>query len=967
MPDSTTNDAHSTLDAQVGWHLLRRVYGNEAVACLFTMLVATVLGSVVAAYAAQSRIPVPVAWWLVMAAIALLRVVTARRFQADAAIRSAAVWRRRHLRNSSLAGLAWGIGGGAMFLLVPVPQSQMATLIVIAAMTASAVTYQAVLLRSYQSYLLGAVIPMAAVLAFSPQAGTLDLALLSLIYGGAMWAVAGHYSRDLSATTRTGYELRNLTRELADANRRLESDIDARLRAENLLSAERNVLENVTRDLPLRAVLDELNLDMEALFPGSLYSIVLLNDDNATIEHGSAPSLPDTYIQALQGSPIVSRAGGCGTVMHRAEQVIVENIAEDPLWVDYRELALAHDLRACWSTPITARSGDILGSFTVYRRTPQSPSAEELEAVNRMSRLIALVIEDIRNSDRIQLSEQRFRDFADAAADWFWEMDSSLAYTYASERFDDRSAWPGRQVLEKTREKLREVIDRGATESGDPIPAPADAGRSIVLEFTVTPVNRPAIEVLTMVKPVFEARSGLVGWRGIGRDVTRERELEREIRHQATHDSLTGLLNRREFDRRVRELLARDSQAGHRFVAFIDLDHFKLINDNAGHHAGDAVLRYVADVLRANLPGEAALGRLGGDEFGASFTSGDIADAMDAMQNVVDTLARARFDWSGPGSRVGASIGLVAVTPLYKTSAQVLSDADASCYRAKSRGGSQVCAYQPDLDVFTEDTRSTGELIRALKNDRTVIHVQRILAIPPRTERVPWYEILLRYTGSGAAVSSPSSLIPAAERYGQMGMVDMWVLEQALERWGGMLTENRLRLSINLSATSIAHGETADQIARLVEQARLAPGALCFELTETSSLISIDAAARFMRDLRSLGCGFVIDNFGSGQSNFAYLKGLPGDYVAIDGGYVKGMTGDAANHAIVDAIHKVGRAHGMLTLAKCVESQATLDALRGIGIDYAQGRYIGAVAPASDLDPGRLPATALRGDAAPGG
>lgn len=485
-----------------------------------------------------------------------------------------------------------------------------------------------------------------------------------------------------------------------------------------------------------------------------------------------------------------------------------------------------------------------------------------------------------------------------------------------------------------------------------------------MLEFTVAPADRTAIEVLTMVKPVVDARSGLTGWRGVGRDVTRERKLEREMRYQATHDSLTGLLNRREFDRRIRDILAGDSDPGSRFLAFIDLDQFKLINDNAGHHAGDTVLRYVADAMRSNIPGDPVLGRLGGDEFAASFTSEGIAGARDVMQNVLDGLAKARFDWSKPGFRIGASIGIVPVTPVYKTSTQILSDADASCYRAKNGGGHQVSVYQPDLNMCTEDARSTGELIRALRNERTVLHVQRIQSIQ-KIERMPWYEVLLRYTGGGAEISSPSGLIPAAERYGQMGVVDIWVLEQALEKWSGMLTDNALRLSINLSATSITHGETADQIARLVEEARIGPGALCFELTETSRLASIENAARSMRDLCSLGCSFVIDNFGSGQSNLSYLKGLPGDYLAIDGGYVQAMAGDAANHAIVEAIHKVGRAHGMRTLAKRVESRATLDALRGIGVDYAQGRHIGAVSPASELDLNEPPEPVFKDGTAP--
>jgi EAL domain-containing protein (putative c-di-GMP-specific phosphodiesterase class I) len=186
-----------------------------------------------------------------------------------------------------------------------------------------------------------------------------------------------------------------------------------------------------------------------------------------------------------------------------------------------------------------------------------------------------------------------------------------------------------------------------------------------------------------------------------------------------------------------------------------------------------------------------------------------------------------------------------------------------------------------------------------------------------------------------------------------MGVVDIWVLEQSLERWGALLATNALRLSLNLSATSITHQDTANEIMKLVEQAHISPGSLCFEITETSTVHSLGGAAQFMRDLRGLGCGFVIDNFGSGQSNFSYLRNLPGDYLAIDGSYVRAMTTDMANYTIVDAIHKVARAHGMMTMAKYVESEEILDALRGLGIEFAQGYYVGRSFPASELDPAK--------------
>lgn len=946
MLERPSKETDPGIDQQVDWHLLRRGYENETLGCLFTLIVAAGLAAAVTLYAPGSWIPT--IWWLGIAIIVIARLAAARRFLSSATIEACTTWKHRYALIIAVTGGIWGIGGALMFLIAPVPQSQMTILIVITAISAGGLVFQGAVLPAYLGYLLGAILPMTAVTALNPNGGTLDIALLSLVYCGAMWAVSMRYNQDRRANIRLSHEKQILSEQFANANRKLEADIDARLRAENLLSMERNVLENIARQMSLEKILNEMNLDVEALFPGSLCSVVLLDPDSLCIRHGSAPNLPESFIHGVDGLRIGPEVGSCGTAMYRKEQVIVEDIAHDPLWRDYRDLALSHDLRACWSTPIISRSGRVQGSFAVYRRKPGPPSTEELETVSRMSRLIALVVENIQNSEKIQLSEQRFRDFAGAAADWFWEMNAALEYTYISKEPRRDDEWPQELVMTRTREALTKATSGFSSEPDRNDPERLNADAPFVFEFSAAPTDASQIEILSVAKPLFDQQGKPAGWRGVGRDITRERQLEREIRHQASHDSLTGLANRREFERHIREILVQGDRSRAEYTAFIDLDGFKLINDNAGHHAGDAVLKRVADILKDAIPGERIVARLGGDEFGASFAAEDAETAAALMERVVRALDKSKFEWGNNSFRIGASVGLVRVSPVYKTTAQVLSDADACCYRAKSQGGGRVNLFRPDPDQFTDDARSTGELIRALKDCRTLIHMQKIRALH-KPERIPWYEVLLRYSTGGNAVSSPSRLIPAAERYGQMGVVDIWVLEQVLAHWGGLLAQDRLRLSLNLSASSITHQETAHEIAKLVEQAHVRPGALCFEITETSTLDSLGGAAQFMRDLRGLGCNFVIDNFGSGQSNFSYLKALPGDYLAIDGGYVKTMAADPANHAIVDAIHKVGRAHGMRTLAKSVESQQTLDTLIGLGIDFAQGYHIGGAVPASEL------------------
>lgn len=944
MPPRLVTEIPQAVDQQVNWDLLRRAFRNEGIGAPFTVVASGILAAVVTVYAPGSF--VPTLWWGAMVIVATVRLATSAMFRATADAKTARRWRLTYIANIVIAGLTWGIGGAAMLLVSPSPQSHTSILAVIAAISAAAVVYQGAILEAYLGYLLGAQLPIAAALAFAASDRSLNLAILALVYCAAMWTISRRYNHDLRSITSLGYEKQRLSDELANANHKLETDIDSRLRAENLLSAERNLLENVARRMPLNSILDELGLDVEALFPGDKCSVVLL-DGKSRIWHASAPSLPAAFVEGVDGTEIGPSVGSCGTAIYLKKQVIVADIANDPLWRDFRDLALTNGLRSCWSTPIISRADEVLGSFAIYRATTHTPSNEQRETINRFSRLIALVVENVRNSERILLSEQRFRDFAGAAADWFWEMDPSLACTFLSEQQREPDKAERDLIIDRTREELRNAAGLEDGQSAEP--AVADPETPLMFEFAISGPSRKTIEVMSAAKPVYDEQHVFKGWRGVGRDITRERELEREIRHQATHDSLTGLLNRREFERRLREFLANRSPGTERYVAFIDLDRFKLINDNAGHHAGDTVLQRVAGILRQQLPEGQVIARMGGDEFAACFTTSNAREAVKTMEGVVQALTHSSFDWAKAALHFGASVGLVQITPIYKSTAQVMSDADASCYRAKNRGGNRVILFQPDPALFTSDARSTGELIRALQDSRTLIHVQRIIALQSE-ESAPWYEALLRYNTGQESASSASRLIPAAERYGQMGLVDTWVLEQCLEHWGTRLADNTLHLSLNLSATSITQNETANEIVKLVEQARLSPGALRFEITETTMVSNLEGAAQFMRDLRGLGCSFVIDNFGGGQSNFSYLKSLPGDYLAIDGGYVRTMTTDIANYAIVDAINKVGRAHGMLALAKYVESQTILEALRDLGVEFAQGHFIGKAIPASEMD-----------------
>lgn len=694
-PEGPAGEAHSSIDQLVDWRLLQQVYRNEVRGGVLSLIAAGVLAAVTGVY--SSMIWLPALWWLAIASSVVARFVSSRRFVSVAAAGASGLWRRRYAVGTAVTGLAWGAGAAAMLLAAPVPRSQTAILVVVVAVTTAAVVHQGAFLRGYLGYLLGAQLPIVGTLAFGPAPGNQYIAWLILMYCIAMSALSKWYHQDLRAATRLEIEKQRLSDELAAANRDLETDIDARLRAEALLSTERNLLENVARQMSLSTILDELNLDLEALFPGSKCSIVLLDGHHGCVEHMSAPSVPPSSIKGVDGAETGLHAASCGTAMRLKQRVIVEDICSDPSWRALRDPALESGLRACWSAPIVSRSNDVLGAFAIYRSVPHSPAREELESVNRLGRLIALVIEDIRSSERLQLSEQRFRDFASAAADWFWEMDPELRCTYVSEK-NPSPGYPGMAlIMKRTRQELAKTGLAGPKQAAAAAPSPSIRDTPIVFEFTVAAPGTRTIEVSSVAKAVLDDHHQITGWRGVGRDITHQRKLEREIRYQATHDSLTGLINRREFKHLVQRVVAGGQQACDSYVAFIDLDRFKLINDSAGHHAGDAVLKHLADLLRTHVPGEETVARLGGDEFAACFEARNVPGAVETMERVIRELSDFRFDPGSPSLRLGASVGLVQVSPIYESAAQVMSDADASCYQAKNRGGNRVSVFQPEL------------------------------------------------------------------------------------------------------------------------------------------------------------------------------------------------------------------------------------------------------------------------------
>ena len=437
-------------------------------------------------------------------------------------------------------------------------------------------------------------------------------------------------------------------------------------------------------------------------------------------------------------------------------------------------------------------------------------------------------------------------------------------------------------------------------------------------------------------------------------DMSRERQYATRLAYLASHDTLTGLLNRREFERRVSmTLVEAPYQTSNHAVLYLDLDEFKLVNDTCGHAAGDELLRQVSAMLRPRLREGDTLARLGGDEFGVLLEHCAPEPAFLIADGLRKAISDFHFQWNQRSFKIGASVGVVNLAEGPQTLAGVLSAADAACYVAKDKGRNRIQVYSPESDEVTlrkGEMEWVTRIHHALANDQFCLYGQPVQDTHGDSDIPPYTELLLRLRDANGDLVPPTAFIPAAERYHLMSSIDRWVITTALgilarQFETGVDTSAIGVCAINISGASIGDDDFLNFVQEQFIRFRIPHSCVCFEITETTAVASLSKAIEFMTVLRGLGCRFALDDFGVGVSSFTYLKHLPVDYVKIDGSFVKDMLQDRVNHAMVEAIHRIGHIMGKKTIAESVERRDILKALRAIGVDYAQGFGIASPTP----------------------
>ncbi|MGB7903198.1 MAG: EAL domain-containing protein [Steroidobacteraceae bacterium] len=862
-------------------------------------------------------------------------------------------------------------------------------------------------------------------------------------------------------------------------------DITERKRSEMLSAGDRRVFERITSNADLTATLEAITETAEKVTPDARCTVSVYEAETNTLHHVAGMRLPQGYLNAKRRLEIGPRNGSCAAAIFLHRQVIVAEITRDALWEHLRAPAVAAGLRACWSTPIRASDGRMLGTVALYFSQPRSPLGRDFELMGRLTALAAIAIERKRSEEALRHSEAQYRSLFENVIEGvyrstvqgrFEAVNPALAHMLGYDTVDDlltaadmatvfvdpnerdhtvtalhregvirdaecqlrrrdgtritvlinarviRGAESGitgyegtitditvrkraelqlYEEKEKAQVTLQSIGDAVITTDADgrveylnPVAEELTGWESreasgrpiaevfhVIAETTRQPVDSPItrclregrvvemtepsllvnrrgqeISMQDSAAPIRDRTGRLIGVVMVFHDVSQERRLQRALSYQATHDALTGLINRREFEHRINETLqASRSDSGIRHVVlYLDLDQFKVVNDTCGHQAGDRLLKQVTSVLQTRIRASDTLARLGGDEFGVLLLDCSLDRAQRIAEGLRQAICDFRFVWQDRIMNVGVSIGLAEMSGDGETLSTILSAADVACYTAKESGRNRVHTYhQGHVPERLREMQWVSRINRAFEEDRLVLYCQPIVPIRAGAEAVRQFELLLRMRDENGQLVQPAEFIPAAERFNLMPSLDRWVVRQACQHLAHKRSDGLSRapytLTINVSTTTINDEQFLDYVIGEMAAADLGPGALCFELTENTAMTSLAAATHFIHELRKRGCRFSLDDFGSGFSSFLFLKNLPVDYIKIDGSFVHNVAQDAIDRSMVEAITQIGRTMGIATIAERVDSAEVLNQLAELGVQYAQGHFIASPQPITAL------------------
>jgi diguanylate cyclase (GGDEF)-like protein/PAS domain S-box-containing protein len=627
----------------------------------------------------------------------------------------------------------------------------------------------------------------------------------------------------------------------------------------------------------------------------------------------------------------------------------MENAASD-LFPDASLLKERFNASGFFAVKLQDSSGGHIGVLAGISRVALHPAKSDVHVIKLFAARAAAEIERKLALGEALMEKERAQISLHSIGDGVITTDNKGCIDYMNPVAEALTGWRFHQAMGLSMEAVLHLEDE---QSGEVIPDPAR--RCLSEKRVIAPKtdnvlisrNGGRYSIQGTAAPMVNGQGNSIGVVLVFKDVTDSHRMQKMMVHQATHDPLTGLVNRAEFGQRLDKALqsAKDFENTHALL-FLDLDQFKIVNDTAGHVAGDELLKQISSLLAGQLRGRDTLGRLGGDEFSVLLENCPLGKASKVADILINVIREYRFVWDQKTYQVGVSIGIVPIVAESTTRKQIMHDADQACYVAKDLGRGRAYIH---TEADAEQTGRPGEKLQrkdisdALASERFVLLYQPIIALDPEQTRLHTRaEILLRMLDDVNNVITPGAFLPAAARFGLMPQIDRWVIERVFASYPHIFMQNSdLVLSLNLSAPSIADKSLSEFILQMFDQTVVKPHQICFEISESTFSHNLASASQLIKRLQAIGCSFALDNFGSGLASFTALKNLKMDFVKIDGNLIRDICSDEIDLAMVESINSMAHLLDIKTIAESVEDEASIEKLKTIGIDYAQGYYLG--------------------------
>jgi diguanylate cyclase (GGDEF)-like protein/PAS domain S-box-containing protein len=820
-------------------------------------------------------------------------------------------WARLYFVGTLVSGVVWGCTGLFIGPGMPVVH-QVLVVMGLAGVLAGAISAYAVLMPVYLAFMLPALLITAQSMLLQAGQSQNVMGLLFVVFAAALLLIARNYSSSVARTLALRTENLALLERMSKSNRALATEIRERKQVEDELRRDRQLFT--------RGPVTVFRCGAEAGRPIKYVSKTVAqfgyDADELVDNHTSFASLIyKTDLQHVEEAQFDSNDHG--------------RVAPG---IDYRLVNAAGEVRWVYDYTIPVR--DEHGRVTHY-------AGYLLDITDRKQAEFEL----LREKDRAQTTLNSIGELVITT-------DVNGQIEYMNPAAEQMTGWEGAIARGLPLARVFSLFDDASKLNIEtPVAQALRTGRAVKSgqDCVLQKHDAARYSVQYSISPLLNRNDDALGVVIVLHDVTEKRSMARQLSYQATHDALTGLLNRREFEVRLAHALeTAQSEDEQHAICHLDIDQFKIINDACCHEAGDDLLRSIAGLLPGYLRDSDVLARLGSDEFGLLLKNCPLRDAADIAGHILSAIQAYRFESDGSTFDITASIGIALIDGQSQNITSVMGAADLACYVAKDLGRNRIHVYEAgDQELMRRhsEMRWVSRITEAIDKDRFVLYYQDIRPVVPGGGDEQHFEILVRMLGDDGEIVMPHKFLPAAERYNLVGPLDRWVIRNSFEWYAencpGCCRGVAVTMAINLSGPSVADGSLLDYIVSELDRTGVPAAAVCFEITETAAIANLDAAKLFIGNLHKLGCRFALDDFGSGLSSFTYLKTLPVDYLKIDGSFVRDMVTDPVDFAMVSSMHQLGKVMGIKTVAEFVENDKVLGKLAQIGVDYAQGYGIG--------------------------